>query len=152
MTKSKKDISTEEKYAIISKQIKEKKFKTQDEIVKYINANTDLNINQTFISRNLENIGIDKNNDGLYRLEEEINIIRKRKHLKKDLLENCTLVDPDPHFISFEVKKGYAEHIGYQLKQSFPNNIIGTIANDELILVICKDKESIQKELEDILK
>ena len=134
-------MNKEEKIDRIKDFMKGKEFNTQQALTKAINSELNFKVTQSYISRNLEKLKIEKGKDNKYRLIKQHEIAHNREKLKKMMQKNVKNDFHDPAFLFLKVKDRYSEIIGKQIESSFPNIVLGTISKRKNLLVIYKNEK-----------
>ncbi|SDF81137.1 Arginine repressor [Sporomusa acidovorans DSM 3132] len=106
-------------------------------------------VNQAVVSRDMKELGIVKDKDG-YRLSEPSSRSLARKELAEQLQRRKENIYPSISTFLIKIKHGYAQNIATLLKEVYSDEILGTICNDDSILVMTKEelKENLLRRLE----
>lgn len=108
------------------------------------------NATQTMVSRDLKELGIVKEKEKAYRLSEPSSQLLARQELADQLQRRKENIYPSVSTFLVKIKPGYAQSIATLLKEAYPDEILGTICNDENILVMTKEelRENLVRRLE----
>ena len=136
-------MTKKDRQAWIKEIISEKSISNQEELVKVLEMKGS-KVAQTTISRDIHEMGIFKGPKG-YRLPEEVS---NSKDLEQIFKSNVTQVDGVDYFIVIHTQPAGANSVAFHLDQGKNEAILGTIAGDDTLMVILKDK----KRLESLLK
>jgi len=138
-------MNKQEKIEYIVNFMQGKSFSSQTQLVNKLNNSE---INQPFISRNIDEIGIEKKEGVGYVLKEDFYLKKVRRTLENELNTNDVEIS-EPVFITLRVNDGTAERIAYLLKESFPEEIVGTMNQRNNILVFLENEEAKTKILDE---
>jgi transcriptional regulator of arginine metabolism len=114
--------------------------RTEDAIVQELEKQG-IKTSQTTVHRDLEHLGIRKNNEGYFKPSHEV---QKKFHLDilDDLLissDSSTSSNVQTYFIKTE--KGKAQQIAFHLEQAFNNIVLKTIIDLDSVLVFADGEE-----------
>lgn len=136
-------MTKKDRQSLIKNIIGEKVVNNQEELVEALAAHGS-KVAQTTISRDIRELGIFKGPKG-YRLPEEVG---NSKDLEQIFKSNVVSVDGMDHFIVIRTYPAGANSVAFHLDQGENEAVLGTIAGDDTLMVILKDK----KRLESLLK
>lgn len=128
-----------------------RRIKSQAELQQLL-QDADLGANQATISRDLRDLGVVKTRDG-YRLPELPNdapaetVQSNLMYAVRTWLRRATVAQ---HQLVLRTPPGGAQALAAALDQTAPDEVVGTIAGDDTVLVVCPDARkarSLQKRL-----
>ncbi|WP_128896710.1 transcriptional regulator AhrC/ArgR [Longirhabdus pacifica] len=116
---------------------------TQEELVESL-RDADYNVTQATVSRDIKELQLIKVplDDGRYKysmpIDQRINSTQK---LKRTLVDNFIHIDRASHFVIIKSLPGTANAISALLDNLEWSQVMGTIAGDDTILIICRSEE-----------
>lgn len=120
---------------------KNRNIRTQGEIKKRLLEEYGIYTYQAKISRTVNRLDIKKGTDGFYVHGEEYRKKEKQKELRK-FLKSVGTTGPAGEYMFLKTEPGFAPAVATKLKNAYPNEIHGTIAQDDIVIIIAKDEFS----------
>ncbi|MDO8886116.1 ArgR family transcriptional regulator [Candidatus Oleimmundimicrobium sp.] len=117
--------------ADIKKLVREQKIKTQEEIMLGLKKKG-FKTTQATISRDISDLGLDKNEKGYYVLAKDMYLIRMMKEFVNNIVSANNLV-------LIKCAAGSAPGVAAALDEIDWEEILGTIAGDDTILMVVSD-------------
>ncbi len=124
----------EGRQAIIKQFIREEEIRTQDEVISKLEKRG-LETTQATISRDISDLGLSKNKKGFYVLPEDIRLTRMMREFVNNIVSANNLV-------LIKCSAGSAPGVAAVLDGIDWEEILGTIAGDDTILIISSDEIS----------
>lgn len=136
----------------IKELIKTKKIGSQDDLLKYLHEE-DFELTQATLSRDLKQLKVAKrpspDKGYIYILPEDpIEISEKRKGFNHLTTKGFVSIAFNGNLAVIKTKPGYSSGIAADLDDYISNEILGTIAGDDTILIIPKENITKEKLLE----
>ncbi len=137
--------------------VKEEDIRTQDELAKQL-KDKGIEVTQATVSRDIKQLGLIKipmagGEDYKYSLppkhKEKVNIISRMRRMFQDSVVN---IDYSENLVVINTLPGTAQGIAALIDNSDWDNIIGSIAGDDTILLIVKPKDAVEDVLEELNK
>ncbi len=132
-----------DRHEYIRKVIRDKHIRTQRALVDEL-LQAGFKCTQATVSRDITDLGLQKINEGYYVLSEDIHLQR----MVKDLVEEVRMTG---NLVLVKASPGTAPGIAAALDGSELPQVVGSVAGDDTVLVICdneEDAESFRKEIE----
>jgi len=131
-------INKQERIEAVKATIRKHKVENQEEFAKKFKEDHGKKIVQATISRTFKELKIKKGSDGYYDFEEEQR--KKEEEIKlKAFLKEVSFRWLDSEFYILGTEKGHAATVGARLKKVYGEQIIGTIAQDDILLLMSDD-------------
>ncbi len=127
-------IDKKERQNIIKKLVRDKKIKTQDEIISALKKRG-VKATQATISRDISGLGLDKSKNGFYVLAEDVHLAK----MMRDFVDEIVMAN---NLILVKCSAGAAPGFAAALDKIKWKEVLGTIAGDDTVLMITSDKMS----------
>ena len=137
-----------ERHDTIIKIIENKKISTQEQLVTELNL-IGIEVTQATISRDIKELELIKEHslEGLHYIYSKVSdiFLTEGSDINFIIRENVIKIDKVEYLIVFHTLPGGASTVAFHLDQSKLQGVIGTIAGDDTVLIITKDKEISEK-------
>jgi len=131
-----------ERYAAIKRLVNQHAITAQEELLKLLLAEG-FDVTQATLSRDLKALGISKtpaqNGTYIYSLPDPEALSKYRQRLKADLLRGFVALDFSFNLALIKTHPGHAAAVAFALDNMGIEEILGTIAGDDTVLVIPLD-------------
>ncbi|MCL2757045.1 MAG: ArgR family transcriptional regulator [Coriobacteriia bacterium] len=122
-----------ERHDVIRSLVREQEIKTQHDLVRALQSKG-FECTQTTVSRDINDLGLEKIAGGAYMLKEDLHL----KRLAIDLILDVQSVN---NFIVIKTSNGMAQGVAAGIDAAQLDDILGTIAGDDTILMITASDE-----------
>lgn len=133
----------EDRQSAIRNIVRSNRIRTQRDLAEILQKETGLSCTQATISRDITEMGLDKSSDGSYVLPEDL-------VLKNMFTSMVTHVERAQNLIVIRTIAGTANGVAAAIDSVDLSEIIGTIAGDDTILLVCRSDEGAQVTLENM--
>lgn len=127
-------MNKKERQSTIKKLVRDKKIKTQDEIISALKKRG-VKATQATISRDISDLNLDKNKDGFYVLAEDVHLAK----MMRDFVDEVVMAN---NLVLVKCSAGAAPGFAAVLDKIKWKEVLGTIAGDDTVLMITSDKMS----------
>jgi len=141
----------DERREALLKLLDEQDFKSQLAIIRALKREYGIQVSQSTLSRDMDKLGIQKNEEGYYKPSQVERTKFHHKRLKELLKSRKTAIYPNVATYFIRTEEGKAQEIAYHLRKTFSDAILATnVGLDYIILFVDADNPS--KELLELLK
>jgi len=137
-----------ERLILIRKIIEDDRVKRQSELVDYL-SKKGINVTQATISRDLNSLGLTKLRDergiSKYSKPEFENILARMERLRNRMNDSYVSGESVGNLIVLRTTPGNAQSVAAAIDAVGFDGIVGTIAGDDTILTIVRNKENAEK-------
>jgi len=135
-------MNKKERQSTIKKLVRDKKIKTQDEIMLALKKRG-VKATQATISRDISDLNLDKSKNGFYVLAEDVHLAK----MMRDFVNEIVMAN---NLVLVKCSAGAAPGFAAALDKIKWKEVLGTIAGDDTVLMITSDKmsaKSVQEKL-----
>ena len=116
------------RHDVIRSIVRGQEIRTQRDLVDAL-LNYGFKCTQATVSRDINDMGLEKVSGGIYMLKEDMNL----KRLASDLIVDVTAVN---NFVVVKTNSGMAQGVASAIDTARLENVIGTLAGDDTIFII----------------
>lgn len=126
---------------MIKSLVKEHKIRTQADLISHL-KNLGIDVKQAAVSRDVKDLGLRKDEDGVYTLPEQFSQRATNEFIRAALKASGASAQHVMNQVVVRTGPGAAESVAAYFDSTFDSGVLGTIAGDDTILIICESEAS----------
>lgn len=126
---------------MIKELVRQHKVRTQADLIGHL-KDLGIHVKQAAVSRDVKDLGLRKNDEGFYALPEEFNQRAKNDFIYAAIKASGACVRYVMNQVVVRTGPGAAQSVAAYFDTTFDDGVIGTVAGDDTILIICESEQA----------